>query len=154
MALPFLSGCDSLTLAVQHRAAGDVAIAQAQAQAAVGVAQWNAAAASAVANAESNRAIAVASIWAGNVQLLIILAFVVVAFWFGYRLLALYYRNRAAIPAPLPEVRVLPPNPMQVEAMRQRAWELGGELKQNRAGEWFVLVGNRPVKQLTVRERG
>lgn len=150
-AVPLLAGCSHLAQAVQYRAAGDVGVAQAQANGAIGVAQWEAAAATAVANAEAMRAVTVASIWAGNVQLLLVMVFVLALLVIGYRLLTLYYRNRQVPPMAMPPARVLPPTPQQIEAMRTRARELGGELKQNQRGEWFVFVDKQPVKRLTVR---
>ena len=159
LVLPLLGGCSDLAQAAQYTAAGRVGVAQANANGAIGVAQWNAAAASSVANAQSMRDVTVASIWAGNVQLLILLIFVAVAAVMAYRVLALYYRNRGAVVADVQRVlpgqqpvRILPPTPKQIEAMADRAAQIGGTLQQSRdSGDWFVFIDNVPVKRLTVK---
>ena len=147
-----LTGCADMARAVQHRADGDVAVAKAQRNAAIGVAQWQAVAASSVANAETTRSVTIASIWANNVQLLIIFGFIAFLLIIGYRLLTLYYHNRTAMPST--PVEVLPPTltPAQIEAMRNRAAQQGGELKRSQHGQWFIFIDGLPYKRLTVRK--
>ena len=148
LVLPLLGGCSDLAQAAQYTAAGRV-----------GVAQWNAAAASNVANAQSMRDVTVASIWAGNVQLLLTMAFFLALLIIGFQLLKLYYRNRGAVVVDVPQalprqrpVQVLPPTPQQIEAMADVAAQMGGTLQRKRnTGDWFVFIDNAPVKRLSVK---